>query len=229
VRSPFDPAWFPVSAVTALAFLVGYALAGFALPGPPPPDEVPIPIASPEVAPAAAAPAGGTPPRQVPSPAAAPPPAPTLVPVTTPPTPVYRPRGAQATAPDAPLPLPVARPSARPELEPDPQEEAEGIVITATALDEPDMTGMDPGDDAYDEVVEAQQRFHDLEVDIVSQGELTPEVWASLQEKHAAATQQLLDRAAQLNLSGHPLEAESLLVEWESLEARYAKRVRPPD
>jgi|GEM_PF-4536790 len=100
-----------------------------------------------------------------------------------------------------------------------------GEPATAAAMEEPDMSEFEVTDPDYDEVVEAHQLFHDFETDILSRGQITPAVWAELIEAHAPAKEEMLERSVVLARAGEADKSESLLLEWNALEAGYQGQV----
>lgn|GEM_PF-3902219 len=225
--SSLSRSWLAVLAVTLASVACGYWLTDVAMSGRSPAVEAVDAVAEVTPSPEPPTPAAS-------KPMAALPPAPVAV-VASPATTVPEPVTPAATSP-TPAPPPLQRAwvetPVTPEPEPDIEDETpaeepvDAPLASELAFDDPDMRAMDPDDEDYDEVVEALQRFHEFEKEIRSYEELTPEAWQELQARHLPETEALLDRAAALNLAGHPAEAESLMLEWDLLEAKYAKKVK---
>ncbi len=211
--------WIPIGGLCVAAALFGYWLAGsFVQSGPP--EAI---AASVNNAPAEAPP---TEPEPVPA-VAAPTPAPPA-PVATAPkerapevaeirrrlldaAPVTRP---------APAPAKVIPRSERPAQDGDPE-----ALVTGGAMDEIDMSLLLPSHEDYDEVVEAQQRFNAFELAIRAEEELTQEVFEEVKAAHLHDLEAMLERSEELAAAGFVNEADSLILEWDSMERSLARRV----
>lgn len=100
------------------------------------------------------------------------------------------------------------------------------------ALDFPTMKELDPTDPSYDAKIEAQQTFHPMEQTLLAADPLDPSAWRKALEQHRLRNAGIAKRAQFLQKSGHPGEAEDLIMEWNRVygtwQARAYGRSGPP-
>ena len=199
--------WGAVGALTLVAGGVAYMLAA------PAPSSAPL---VPAVA-DAPVPAAEAEPAETPTPA----PAPAAPPAAPRAAPAEEPTPAPMRAPDGPKIVPPASPPGG-----ERGERPESGLRTTDAFDHPDMREMDPIDERYDPVVEAQQRFHAYENAIAARAPMDRDTWTAVRAQFRPAHEAMLERSVELSQAGHGDESESLLIEWSMLESEHEREVQ---
>ncbi len=100
----------------------------------------------------------------------------------------------------------------------------DGSPITEAARREPKMSEMDPADDRYDPIVDAQQLFAPFEDTLLAAPELTPAVWKAALEQHQDRNLGPMRRAEFLRESGQAEAGGDLMLEWSRLYGHYQAR-----
>jgi hypothetical protein len=97
----------------------------------------------------------------------------------------------------------------------------DGTPMTAGAMDRPSMAAMEPTDPEYDPAVDAQQRFHGYEQDILAAAPLSPESWKTITQSHQDDIKGVFKRSKELVDAGENDKARLLIEEWAELQNKY--------
>ncbi len=97
----------------------------------------------------------------------------------------------------------------------------DGTPLTQSAMEQPTMADLDPTSDDYDASIEARQRFHGYEMDLLSKLPLDPEGWKDVTRNHQDDIKGVLMRSQQLVAAGEREKARLLMEEWGELQNKY--------
>ena len=97
----------------------------------------------------------------------------------------------------------------------------DGSPLTASAMNELDMSQIEPSQSEYDPGIEARQRFNALELDLLAETPLTPETWKAITADHQDDLKAVFKRAKALSDADHPDAARALIEEWNELQGKY--------
>jgi len=97
----------------------------------------------------------------------------------------------------------------------------DGQPITASAMKDVDMRTLTGNEDEYDGAVEARQRFNSLELDLLAEMPLNPDLWRSVMADHGDDVKGVFKRAKELADAGLNEEGRALLEEWAELQQKY--------
>jgi hypothetical protein len=101
--------------------------------------------------------------------------------------------------------------------------------LTAAAMREPLVTGMAPTEPGYSPVLEAHQRFHELERDWRARRQTGLPAWQAFQAEQTERHRALARRARELERLGEPELARRLKAEFTRLRAALAREAARPD
>ena len=97
----------------------------------------------------------------------------------------------------------------------------DGSPLTDSAMKQSPMAEMDPTDAEYDASIEARQRFHGYEMDLLGKVPLTPESWKDVTREHQDDIKGVFKRSKELVDAGEPEAARLLIEEWSELQNKY--------
>ncbi len=97
----------------------------------------------------------------------------------------------------------------------------DGSPLTESAMTQRVMSELTGGEQDYDPVTEARQRFHEFEIDLLAAAPLSPESWRQVTAEHRDELKDVFKRSMALTSDGHPDEARALIEEWNELQGKY--------